>query len=606
MRNQDNRNKFWLAMAFSSLVGAVIALLLAPKSGRKTRSQIKETSQNLKALAQQGASLTVGPLLKKSPPLLPESHAHKYDAIIIGAGHNGLVTAAYLARAGRKVLVLERRTLVGGAAVTEEFSEAPGFKFSSCADGIGQLSPAIIQDLSLHRHGLDILPADPIIFAPQPDGSHLTIWRDANRTVQELKAFSANDAARYGDFITSIGKISGLVGALMNLTPPDLPKPSADDLGELFKLMKPARRLTRKELHDTLRVLPMSVTDFMDEWFESEVLRGLLAARGVRNLTWGPRAAGTAYNLLYATAGQDGHPFGTSGIIKGGMGALTQAMAGAARHYGADIRIGVDVAEVIIDAGQATGVLLDDGEKISAAALISNADPRTTFLNLVDPQHLDPFFLGQVQNIKYRGSGARVHLALNELPQFIALNGDSETYLRGHIQIAPGVDYVERAYDAAKYGDYSRRPYLDVLIPSLLDPDLAPAGKHVMSIHVQFTPYHLRKSDWETERDALGQVVIDTLAQYAPNLKQAVLHTKVLTPLDLETIYGLPEGNANHGEMTLDQFLYMRPIPGWARYRTPIKGLYLCGAGTHPGGGVTGLPGKNAAREILKDWGVRS
>lgn len=603
MQTKDNRGKFWLAMALSSLIGAVVGLLLAPKSGKTTRGQIKEKSQAVKTLAQQGASLTVGTLLKKSSPVLPASHTHTYDAIIIGGGHNGLVTAAYLARSGRKVLVLERRSLVGGAAVTEAFEEAPDFKFSSCADGVGQLSAALIQDLELHRHGLEILPADPLIFAPQPDGTHLTIWCDPERTRPELERFAAKDAARYQDFVRLVGKVSGMVGALMSLTPPQLPKPSPADMRDLFKLMGPARKLTKKELHDTLRILPMSVTDFIDEWFQAEPIRGLLAARGVAGITWGPRAAGTAYNLLYASAGANGHPFGASGIIKGGMGALTQAMAAAARRYGAEIMTGAEVAKVLIEAGQAQGVVLANGEKISAAAVISNADPRTTFFKLVDPQYLDPFFLRQVRHIKFRGSGARVHLALDRLPTFTALNGHQpELYLRGHIQIAPGVDYVERAFDAAKYGDYSRQPCLDVMIPSLLDPGLAPAGKHVMSIYVQYAPYHLRHSTWDGEREALGQVVIDTLAQYAPDLKESILHTKVLTPLDLETIYGLPEGNPNHGEMTLDQFLYMRPVPGWAQYRTPIRGLYLCGAGTHPGGGVTGLPGKNAAREILKDW----
>lgn len=603
MQKKDNRGKFWLAMALSSVIGAVVGLLLAPKSGKTTRGQLKEKSQAVKTLAQQGASLTVGTLLKKSSPVLPTSHTYKYDAIIIGGGHNGLVTAAYLARSGRKVLVLERRPLVGGAAVTEAFSEAPDFKFSSCADGVGQLSPALIRELGLHRHGLKILPADPLIFAPQPDGTQLTIWRDPERTRQEIERFAAKDAARYPDFVRLVGKVSGMVGALMSLTPPQLPKPSPADIRDLFKLMGPARKLTKKELHDMLRILPMSVADFIDEWFQAEPVRGLLAARGVAGVTWGPRAAGTAYNLLYASAGASGHPFGTGGVIKGGMGALTQAIAAAARQYGAEIMTGAEVARVLVETGQAHGVVLANGEKISAAAVISNADPRTTFFKLVDPLHLDPFFLRQVQHIKFRGSGARVHLALDRLPTFAALNGHQpDLYLRGHIQIAPGVDYVERAFDAAKYGDYSRQPCLDVMIPSLLDPDLAPPGNHVMSVYVQYAPYHLRHSHWDDEREALGEVVINTLAHYAPDLKKAILHTKVLTPFDLETIYGLPEGNPNHGEMTLDQFLYMRPVPGWAQYRTPIRGLYLCGAGTHPGGGVTGLPGKNAAREILKDW----
>lgn len=605
MTQQNNHRRLWLVAILSGLAGLAAGLLLAPKSGRETRSRLKDTGQKLKDLGQQVNLANLTSLTgERVTPVLPQSHRYDYDAIIIGGGHNGLVTAAYLARAGRKVLVLERRALAGGAAVTEEFPEAPGFKFSACADGLGQLSPAVIHELQLHRHGLEFLWADPAIFAPQPDGTHLTIWRDMDRTVEEITRFSARDAARYPDFIRLVGQVSSLVGALMGITPPHLPKPAPADVKELLKLLGPARKLSKKELHDTLRILPMSVFDFIGEWFESEPLRGLVAAQAVKGITWGPRAAGTTYTLLYAAAGHGGDPFGAGGIVKGGMGGLTQAIARAAQHYGAEIRTGAEVAEVLIEGNQANGIRLVNGEKITAAAVISNADPRTTFFKLVDPQYLDPFFMQQVQNIKFRGSGARVHLALDELPRFTALNGGKPgQYLRGRIVIAPSVNYLERAFDAAKYGDYARQPYLEAAIPSLLDPDLAPPSQHVMSVYLQYAPYHLKHSNWEAEREALGQVVIETLAHYAPNLKQAVRHMKVLTPLDLETIYALPEGNPNHGEMTLDQFLYMRPVPGWAQYRTPVQGLYLCGAGTHPGGGVTGLPGKNAAREILKDWG---
>jgi phytoene dehydrogenase-like protein len=403
-----------------------------------------------------------------------------------------------------------------------------------------------------------------------------------------------------------IGKVSRLVGALMTVTPPHMPRPAAADIPELLKLLDPARRLSKKDIRDTLRILPMSVSDLLDEWFESDAVRGLIAARGVTGITWGPRAAGTAYMLLYSCAG-DGQPFGSGGMVKGGMGGLTQAIARAARHYGAEIRTGVEVVEIIIERGQTNRVRLANGQVITAAAIISNADPRTTFMKLVDPAYLDPFFVKQVQNIKYRGSGARVHLALKELPQFTALTppltgGDGGGYLRGSIRIAPSLNYLEKAFDAAKYGQFARQPYLDVTIPSLADPSLAPPGQHVMSIYMQYAPYRLREGNWEDCREALGEVVIDTLSQYAPNLRETILQSKVLTPLDLEQIYGLPEGNPNHGEMTLDQFLYMRPVPGYAQYRAPIEGLYLCGAGTHPGGGVTGLPGYNAAREILKDW----
>lgn len=622
MTKRNNNARLFIAAALGGLVGAAIALLFAPKSGRETRAQLADKGQQIKQLA---SSLKSGEMLMRqrgdeakrrergsffaSSPRLSSRHRHDYDAIIIGGGHNGLVTAAYLAKAGRKVLVLERQTIVGGAAVTEEL--IPGFKFSSCADGLPGLSPAIVRDLNLSRHGLEYLTADPAIFAPQPDGRALTIWRDSQGTVREIERFSKQDAARYPDFMALIGKVSSLVGVLMTVTPPHMPRPAAADVPELLKLLGSARRLSKKDIHDTLRILPMSVSDLLDEWFESDALRGLIAARGITGITWGPRAAGTAYTLLYSCAG-DGQPFGSGGIVRGGMGGLTQALAGAVRHYGAEIRTDAEVAEIIIEHGQTNGVRLVNGQVITAAAIISNADPRTTFMKLVDPAYLDPFFVKQVQNIKYRGSGARIHLALKELPQFTALTppfsppvngGGMGGYLRGYIRIAPSLNYLEKAFDAAKYGQFSRQPYLDVTIPSLSDSSLAPAGQHVMSVYVQYAPYHLREGSWEECREALGEVVVNTLADYAPNLKETILHTKVLTPLDLETIYGLPEGNPNHGEMTLAQFLYMRPVPGYAQYRAPIQGLYLCGAGTHPGGGVTGLPGYNAAREILKDWG---
>lgn len=600
MTKRNDNVRLLIVAVLGGLVGAVVALLFAPKSGKETRAQLTEKSQQVKRLAQQSAA-TVAPLIApQTVTRLPQSHHYDYDAIIIGGGHNGLVTAAYLAKAGRKVLVLERRPLVGGAAVTEEL--IPGFKFSSCADGLGGLSPTIVHDLNLHQHGLEYLPADPAIFAPQPDGRSLTIWRDINRTVREIEPFSRRDAAHYPDFIALIGKVSKLVGALMAVTPPQMPRPTLTDMPELVKLLGPARQLSKKDIHNTLRILPMSVADLLDEWFETDAVRGLIAARGITGITWGPRAAGTAYMLLYSCAG-DGQAFSSGGIVKGGMGGLTQALAGAVRRYGVEICTEAEVAEIVIERGQASGVRLASGQVVTAAAIISNADPRTTFMKLVDPQVLDPFFVKQVQNIKYRGSGARVHLALKELPEFIALNNhDPAQYLRGYVRIAPSLDYLEKAFDAAKYGQFARRPYLDVTIPSLADPSLAPADQHVMSIYMQYAPYHLREGSWEACREALGEGVINTLAEYAPNLKEAVMDSRVLTPLDLETTYGLPEGNPSHGEMTLDQFLYMRPVPGYARYRTPIQGLYLCGAGTHPGGGVTGLPGYNAAREILKDW----
>jgi phytoene dehydrogenase-like protein len=527
-----------------------------------------------------------------------------YDVIVIGAGHNGLVTAGYLAKAGRRVLVLERRDQVGGAAVTEEVF--PGFRFSTCADGSGYLCEEVRRDL---EPGLEILALDPVVFAPQPDGSHLAIWRDPAKTAAEIARFSSADAERYPAFVELVGKIAAVVGGLARVEPPDLPDVGLRDLLSMRPLAGPVRALGRKHVNDLLRVLPMPVADLLDEWFESDVVKGAIAANGVRDLTWGPKEAGTAYALLYNWALSDTGLFRSAGVVKGGIGALSDALAASARSFGAEIRTGAAVEGIATAEGRAVGVRLAGGTILSAPVVVSNADPRTTFLELLDPYALSAKFARHLRNIKYRGSATRVLLALGELPEFVALarggtasGGDDPTsLLQGPIQIAPTLQYLQRAYDCVKYGEFSPRPYLDVMIPTLLDPSLAPPGRHVMSITAKYAPYRLRDGNWDSRREAFGDVVIDTLAEYAPKIREAILHRRVLTPPDLEAAYGLPEGNPSHGEMTLDQFFHMRPVPGYARYRAPIGGLYLCGAGCHPGGGVTGIPGFNAARAILAD-----
>ncbi len=523
-----------------------------------------------------------------------------YDAIIIGAGHNGLVTAAYLAKAGRRVLVLEKQGQVGGAAVTEELF--PGFRFSTCADGSGYLASEVRRDLKLEANGLEVMPADPIAFSPQPDGSHLTIWRDTARTVKEIEKFSKSDAGYYPAFVELISKIAGVVGGLMRISPPDLPELGRQDLRSLIELAGPVLKLGRKNINELLRILPMPVADLLNEWFESDVLKGTIAASAVQNITWGPQEAGTTYTLLCNWALSDTGQFRSAGVVRGGMGALTRSIAESAKSFGAEIKTDSPVSQVIIEAGRATGVRLENGDVLNAKTIVSNADPRTTFTQLVDPQQQSATFVKHVRNIKYRGSAARVHLALRELPEFTALQADDAAgYLGGPIQIAPTMMYLQRAHDCVKYGEFSPHPYLDILIPSLSDPSLAPSGQHVMSITAKFAPYELRIGDWDSRRDAFTEAVLDTLAEYAPKIRDVILHQKTLVPPDLEAAFGLPEGNPNHGEMTLDQFFHMRPIPGYARYRMPMEGLYLCGAGTHPGGNVTGIPGQNAAREILKD-----
>jgi phytoene dehydrogenase-like protein len=456
---------------------------------------------------------------------------------------------------------------------------------------------------------VEILAADPVVFAPQPDGSSLAIWRDAAKTATEIAKFSSADAECYPAFVELVGKIAAVVGGLARVEPPDLPNAGLRDLLSLRPLAGPVRALGRKHVNDLLRVLPMPVADLLDEWFESDVVKGAIAANGVRDLTWGPKEAGTAYALLYNWALADTGLLRSAGVVKGGIGALSEALATSARSFGAEIRTGAVVESIETEEGRAVGVKLAGESTLRAPVIVSNADPRTTFFELLDPYKLGAKLTRHVRNIKYRGSAARVLLALDGLPEFTALtsggaaSGTDEptTLLQGPIQIAPTLQYLQRAYDCVKYGEFSPRPYLDLMIPTLLDPSLAPAGKHVMSITAKFAPYRLRNGDWETQREVFGDVVVDTLSEYSPNIRDLVLHRRVLAPPDLEATYGLPEGNPSHGEMTLDQFFHMRPVPGYARYRTPIRGLYLCGAGCHPGGGVTGIPGFNAARAILSD-----
>ena len=524
-----------------------------------------------------------------------------YDVIVIGAGHNGLVTAGYLAKAGRRVLVLERRDQVGGAAVTEEVF--PGFRFSTCADGSGYLCREVRRDL---KPDVEMLAVDPVVFAPQPDGSSLAIWRDSAKTAAEIAKFSRADAERYPAFVELIGKIAAVIGGLARVEPPALPNVSLRDLLSVRSLAGPMRALGRKHVNDLLRVLPMPVADLLDEWFESDVVKGVIAASGVRDITWGPKEAGTAYALLYYWSLSDTGLLRSAGAVKGGIGALSDALAASARAFGAEIRTSARVESIATEDSRAVGVKLAGEGILRASVIVSNADPRTTFLELLDPYTLDAKFVRHVRNIKYRGSAARVLLALSGVPEFSALaargSGDeSAMLLQSPIQIAPTLNYLQRAYDCVKYGESSTKPYLDVMLPTLLDPSLAPAGQHVMSITAKYAPFKLRDGDWDTRREAFGDIVIDTLAEYAPNIRDVILHRRVLTPPDLEAAYGLPEGNPSHGEMTLDQFFHMRPIPGYARYRTPIDGLYMCGAGCHPGGGVTGIPGHNAARAILSD-----
>jgi phytoene dehydrogenase-like protein len=540
-----------------------------------------------------------------------------HDVLIIGAGHNGLVTAFYLAKAGLKPLVLERRSVTGGAAITDEFH--PGFKCSTLAHAAGPLAPAIIRDMQLVHHGLEMIRPEVRVFAPSPDGpggGALLLYDDAARSAESIAKFSKKDAEKFAEFQQTLARIAAVLSRVMADTPPSIDEPSAGDLWRLLLTGKALRGLGQKDMYRLLRWGPMAVADLVGEWFGTELLRATIAARGIFGAFLGPRSAGSSA-LLLMRAAADPHPAGSASFAKGGMGALTQAMAAAAVSAGARIRTDAAVAQIAVKDGRVDGVVLASGEEIAAPVVISGVDPRRTFLRLIDPVHLAPDFLGRVQNYRSMGTVAKVNLALDALPWFVAPGfspaPNAAPSLRsgqtlkagataGRIHIGPEIDYLERAFDDAKYGSFSRQPVLDITIPTVTDPSLAPPGKHVMSIYVQFAPYKLKSGDWRSQREALGDAVVRTLSPYAPDLPGLILHRQVITPLDLEETYGLSGGHIFHGELSLDQLFTMRPLLGWARHRTPIQGLYLCGSGTHPGNGLTGLSGANAAREILKDW----
>ena len=525
--------------------------------------------------------------------------AETRDVVIIGGGHNGLVTAFYLARAGFKPLVLERRSQPGGAAITEEFH--PGFRCSTLAHTAGPLLPEVVRDMQLERQGLKLVTPAIGVTALSPDGRALPLYNAGVLAGREIAKFSQKDAAAYPAFREALQKIERVIGEALKLTPPDIDAPSQADLWGMIKTGRALRKLGKRDMYRVLRWGPMAVADLVAEFFETELLRATVAARGIFGTALGPWSAGSSLVLLIRGAG-DPHPAGSASLAVGGMGAVTQAMAAAALEAGAEIRSGSEVKEVRVKDGAANGVVLVSGEEIGAKAVISNADPRRTLLHLVDPTHLAPDFVMKLQHYRMPGTVAKVNLALSALPKFTALNPDANgDALRGRIHIGPEIDYLERAFDESKYGDFSRQPYLELTILSLTDPSLAPAGKHVMSIYMQYAPFQLKTGSWEGQRDALGKTVVKTLSQYAPNLPDLIEHVQIITPQDLENTYGLTGGHIFHGELALDQFFTMRPLLDWARYRTPIRGLYLCGSGTHPGAGLTGGSGMNAAREIGKE-----
>jgi phytoene dehydrogenase-like protein len=508
--------------------------------------------------------------------------AERFDAIVVGGGHNGLVAATYLARGGLKVLVLERRPMVGGACVTEELF--PGYRLSSCSYICHLLQEPVIRELDLHRHGFEVFPLEPSRFHPFPDGRHLVVWDDTARTAAEIERYSKRDAAAYPSWIALWERAAALLHPYFLA-----PAPTYAELAARV------RDTPDEELLETLLTRPM--WDLVHEHFESDVMRAhALSAQDMGDA----RAPGSALAYAYIKVNLRSAP-GTVGIVEGGMGGITQAMARAAAEAGVTIRTGADVARVDVRNDRAAGIVLADGTHVAADTVVSNADPKRTFLKLVEPTELDPDFAHRIRSYRSSGSVGKVNYALSALPKFGGGNGDGSKLLAGRIHIGPEIDYIERAFDAAKYGKFSEHPWCDAALPTVLDPSLAPAGAHVMSVTAQYAPEKLRDADWKSRRDAFGDAVTRTIAEYAPGFESLVVGRQVLTPADLEETYGLTGGHIFHGEHALDQIFTMRPILGWARYRTPIAGLYLCGAGTHPGGRVTGAPGANAAREVAQD-----
>ena len=522
----------------------------------------------------------------------------RYDVVVIGGGHNGLVHAAYLAQAGKKVLVLERRHVLGGAAVTEEVF--PGFKFSVCSYVVSLLRPEIIRDLDLPRYGFEILPLDGTL-TPLPNGDYLWRVNDHAKTRREIARHSPLDAEAYEEYGKAMAEMGKFVKPLLGMTPPDPSRLSLDALRKLLFWGRRFRQLPQPDQWNQVQLLTMSAVDFLDQWFETDALKATMAASGIIGTFLGVRSPGTAYVLLHHYMGEIDGAFRSWGFSRGGTGAISNAIAEAARKAGAEIRVEAPIARILVKNGRATGVALENGDQFEARVVSSSVDPRRTFIGMIEPGQVPDEFLEQVRRYKFRGSSGKVNLALDALPDFPCLPGPG-AHLRGAISISPSIDYMERAYDDAKYGRYSRRPYIDVVIPSLTDPSLAPAGKHVMSCFVQYAPYHLKEGTWDEQGEAFADTVIDTLAEHAPNIKSIIRGRQVLTPLDLERDFGLTEGNIFQGELSLEQLFFLRPVPGWAQYRTPIRGLYLCGSAAHPGGGIMGAPGRLAALEVLKDW----
>jgi phytoene dehydrogenase-like protein len=536
----------------------------------------------------------------------------RYDAVVIGGGHNGLISAAYLARAGMTTVVLEKRHVLGGAAVTEELY--PGFRFSVFSYVVSLLRPEIIRELELPRHGLDILPLDGTFTPLRPGdgpaaGGGDYLWRvnDHGRTVRELRRWSKTDAEAYEEYGQLMVEMARFIKPILAITPPDLTSLDPRPLMPLAGLARAFQQLPERQQAVFIQLMTMSAADFLDQWFETDPLKATMAASGIIGTYQGVRSPGTAYVLLHHYMGEIDGAFRAWGIPKGGTGGVSNAIASSARSLGVEIRTEAPVARILVRNGRASGVVLESGEEIEATDVLSSVDSSRTFLGLLEPGTLDPDFEQEVRRFKFRGSSGKVNLAVDRLPDFTCLPGVGE-HLRGAISFSPAIDDMERAYDDAKYGTFSKKPYIDMIIPTLVDPSMAPPGKHVISCFVQYAPYKLAPElgTWDDQREAFGDAVIDRIAEFAPNIRDIILFRNVQTPLDIERTTGLTEGNIFQGELSLEQLFFNRPVPGYARFRTPIRDLWLCGSSTHPGGGIMGANGRIAAMEVLRARGRRA
>ncbi len=521
------------------------------------------------------------------------------DVIVIGAGHNGLVAATLLARAGQRVLVLERRPQPGGLAVTEPI--APGYLADLVLGDAGTFRPETIRRLFLRMQGVEMITPDPVLLALQPNGPPLPFWRDPARTAAAIAPLSAADAAAFPAYADLVATAAGFVEAALAAAPPNLERLAVSDLPTFARLGAGFRALGGRGMYDVLRLLPMSVAEFVQRHFGHDLVQAALAHAGVRGSRFGPMAAGTTYLALTHHLGHRAGGLPATAQVRGGIGRLTDALVAAASHAGAKVRCDAPVAHIILRGGRATGVALANGDDFHAPIILSNANPRHTFLELIDPYELEAGFVQALDRIRYRGVTAMLHLALRGLPRVASLPPEATGWLGGRLLVGPSLAYLERAADAAKYGGFSPEPVLEIRVPSLNDPDRAPPGHHIMSIAIQCAPFALSDGTWADAGPALEQTVLATLRPYFPDLETRIVARRLLTPADLADTFGSPEGSLTHGEMTLDQSLFMRPVPGWGNYRSPVPGLYLGGSGAHPGGGLTGEPGRLAAEAILRD-----